>query len=79
MASELTSMAVYGLPDTYFNDYVPKIQAVTVAQAQAAAEKYLQPDRLAIVVVGDLAKIEKGIRDANFGPVKVLTVDEVVK
>lgn len=79
MAGQLVSMAVYNLPDTFFNEYVPKIQAVTSAQALAAAQKYLQPDKFAIVVVGDLAKIEKGIRDANFGPVKVLTVDELIK
>ena len=79
MASQLAQMAVYGLPDTFFNEYVPKIQAVTTAQAQASAQKYIQPDKFAIVVVGDLSKIEKGIRDANFAPVKVLTVDEVVK
>ena len=79
MAGQLTSMAVYGLPATYFNEYVPKIQAVTQAAAQAAAQKYIVPDKLAIVVVGDLSKIEKGIRDANFAPVKILTVDEIIK
>ena len=76
---DIVAEAVYGLPDTFFNEYVPKIQAVTVADAQAAARKYVQPDKFAIVVVGDLAKIEKGIRDANFAPVKVLSVDEIVK
>jgi predicted Zn-dependent peptidase len=79
MAGQLATLAVYGLPDTFFNEYVPKIQAVTIADAQAAARKYVQPDKFAIVVVGDLAKIEKGIRDANFAPVKVLSVDEIVK
>ena len=58
---------------------MPKIQAVTVAQAQAAARKYILPDRLAVVVVGDLAKIEAGIRAASFGPVQVLKVDDLVK
>ncbi len=79
VAGQLAEMAVYGLPDAYFNEYVGKIQAVTSAQAQAAAGKYILPDKFAIVVVGDLAKIEKGIRDASFAPVKVLTVDEVIK
>jgi hypothetical protein len=36
-------------------------------------------DKFAVVVVGDLAKIEKPIRDANLGPVKVVKVDEVLK
>jgi hypothetical protein len=30
-------------------------------------------------VVGDLAKIEKGIRDANFAPVKTMTIEDVIK
>lgn len=79
MAGQLAQMALYGLPDTYFNDYVPQIQAVTTPAAQAATQKYIQPDKFAIVVVGDLSKVEKGIRDANFAPVKVLTVDDIVK
>jgi predicted Zn-dependent peptidase len=79
MAGQLTSMAVYGLPETFFNDYVPKIQAVTAEAAHAAAQKYLVPERFAIVVVGDLSKIEKGIRDANFAPVQVLTIDQIIK
>ena len=41
--------------------------------------QYIQPDRFAVIVVGDLAKIEKGIRAANLGPVKVVTIDEVLK
>ena len=43
------------------------------------ANQYVQPDRFAVIVVGDLAKIEKGIRAANLGPVRVVTVDEILK
>jgi predicted Zn-dependent peptidase len=67
------------LPDTFFNEYVPKIQAVTAVTAEAAARKYILPAKFAIVVVGDLSKIEKGIRDANFAPVKILSVDDLIK
>jgi len=37
------------------------------------------PDKVAVVVVGDLAKIEAGIRAANLAPVQVLKVDDLVK
>ena len=70
---------VYGLPETFFTEYVPKILAVTSADATRVANQYIQPDRFAVIVVGDLAKIEKGIRAANLGPVKVVTIDEVLK
>lgn len=79
VAGELTSLAVYNLPESFFADYVPKITAVTAADAQAAAQKYIVPGHFAIVVVGDLSKIEAGIRAANFAPVKVIPVDELIK
>jgi hypothetical protein len=50
---------------------------VTAADVQRVARKYIQPDRLAAVVVGDLKTIEPGIRALNLGPVKILTVDDV--
>jgi zinc protease len=79
MAGHLVQLVVYGLPESFFSDYVPKIQAVTVADAQRAATQYIQPDRFAVVVVGDLAKIEPGIRAAGLGPVRVVSVDEILK
>jgi predicted Zn-dependent peptidase len=79
MAANLLQLIVFSLPESFFAEYVPKIQAVTPAEAQRVAARYIQPDRFAVVVVGDLAKIEKGIRAANLGPVRVVTVDEILK
>jgi predicted Zn-dependent peptidase len=79
MAGNLAQLVIYSLPETFFNDYVTKILAVTPAEVTRAATQYIQPDRFAVVIVGDLAKIEKGIRAANLGPVKVVTADEVLK
>jgi predicted Zn-dependent peptidase len=79
MASNLISLVVYNLPESFFAEYVSRIRAVTAADVERAAKQYLQPDRFAVVVVGDLKQIEKPIRDANLGPVRVVTVDEVLK
>jgi predicted Zn-dependent peptidase len=79
MASNLISMIVHGLPETFFNEYVSRIQAVTPADVLRVAKQYIQPDRFAVVVVGDLAKIEKPIRALNLGNVRVLTADEILK
>jgi hypothetical protein len=43
--------------------------AVTPAQVQAVARKYLDPKRLQIALVGDAAKIRSSL--APFGPVQV--------
>ncbi len=78
LSGHLEELAVYGLPDQFFSTYVANVQAVTAAQVQAAAERYIQPSRFAVVVVGDRARIEAGIRALNLGPVRTLTVDEAL-
>jgi zinc protease len=71
-------LAVYKLPDTYFSQYIANVQAVTAAQVQKAAETYIQPDKFAIVVVGDRKAVETGVRALNLAPMKIQTVDEVL-
>ena len=79
MASQLGELVVYGLSETLFDEYVPKIQAVTAADVERAAQQYIQPDKFAVIVVGDLSKIEAPIRAATLGPVRVVPVDDVIK
>lgn len=57
LVGQLDYVDLHGLGDTYLNTYVQKIYAVTPAQVQAMAKKYIVPDKMAIVVVGDKAKI----------------------
>lgn len=79
VAAQLGELVVYNLNESLFNEYVGKIQAVTSAEVLRAANQYIQPDKFAVVVVGDLATIEKPIRDANLGPVRVVPVADVLK
>jgi zinc protease len=77
MSRRLEDLIVFHLTDDYFSKYVPNIQAVTVADVQRVAAKYILPSRFAVVVVGDRKTIEPKIRALNLGPIKVMTVDEV--
>lgn len=78
-ATHLVELVVYGLPEMFFTEYVSKIQAVSSADLQRVAQQYLQTNRFAVVVVGDLSKIEKPIRDANIAPVKIVPLDDVIR
>jgi zinc protease len=42
-----------GLPDSYLTDYVKRVLAVTAEQVRNVSRRYLHPERMAIVVVGD--------------------------
>jgi predicted Zn-dependent peptidase len=77
ISRRLEDVLVYHLPDDYFAKYVQNIQAVTAADVQRVAQKYIQPGRFAVVVVGDLKVIEPAIRALSLGPIKVMTIDEV--
>jgi predicted Zn-dependent peptidase len=77
ISRRLEDVLVYQLPDDYFSKYVQNIQSVTAADVQRVAQKYIQPGKFAVVVVGDLKTIEPGVRALNLGPIKVMTIDEV--
>ncbi|HZT76246.1 MAG TPA: pitrilysin family protein [Vicinamibacterales bacterium] len=77
MSRRLEDAIVYHLPDDYFANYVQHIQAVSAADVQRVADKYIQPDKFAVVVVGDRSKIEAPIKALNLGPITILTVDDV--
>ena len=65
ISGQLSSLVVYGLPDSYFNDYISKINAVTLEDVSRVANKYLTPDKMAILVVGDRKVIEPGLRQID--------------
>ena len=78
LSARLEELITYKLPDSYFEQYVPRIRAVTSADVQKAAARYVQPSRFTVVVVGDRKVIEAGIRALDLGPVRVIPVDEAL-
>jgi zinc protease len=64
-----------GLPDDYWARYASNVRALTEPQLAAAAGKFIQPDNLVWVVIGDLRKIEPRIRALGWGDVTVLDSD----
>jgi zinc protease len=80
VANQLETLVEYGLPDGYFNTFVPKTNAVTAHEVLAAAKKYLHLDRLAVIVVGDREKIEKSLRELPLGKnLAVLRFDDAFR
>jgi zinc protease len=62
IASQLANLVVYDLPDNYFNEFITKVNAVTIEDVDRVARKYLDPDNMAIVIVGDRKVIEPGLK-----------------
>jgi zinc protease len=54
---QLEYVDLHKLGDDYLNTYVQKIYGVSADQVQQIAQKYIVPDKLTMVVVGDKSKI----------------------
>jgi zinc protease len=75
----IEQIVAYGLPDDYFATYPGKVRALTLSDINRAAGAVLHPDKVVWIVVGDRAKIEQGLRDLGFGPVREIDADGNLK
>jgi zinc protease len=62
IAGRLSEVVQYGLPDSYFNEYISNISKVTAADVNRVAKATIDPSNVAILVVGDRKVIEPGLR-----------------
>jgi len=72
VARSVAMLSLYGLPDTYFEEFVPKVNAVTSADVVDAATRYLDPSRLTTLVVGDHSAISDSLSRLNLGSPQLL-------
>ncbi len=70
-AGTFAELYVYQLPLDYFSLLPGRLNAVTAEQAQAAAQKYIQIDKIAVLAVGDRAKIEADMKKLDLGKTEV--------
>jgi zinc protease len=72
--AESVRLEFYGYPANYLETYEAALKKVTVADLTAAARKYIHPDKLAILVVGNKSEIEPGLDALKLGPVKTIDI-----
>jgi zinc protease len=75
--ASLSSLFIYGLPMNYYSTLGDRIQAVDAAAVQTVARKYLLPDKLVVVAVGDRSKIGTAL-EAQLGPAEIRDPDGLV-
>ena len=71
IAAALGNLIIFGLPGDYFDTYRDHIRAITTTDVRRAAERYLHPDELQVVVVGDPAVTRGGMEQLGAGEVVV--------
>jgi zinc protease len=78
IATKLGEQFSFGLLDDEFTSFVPKAMNVDAKAVQRVAAAHVDAGNLAIVVVGDRAKIERGLQQLDLGQMNVLTVEQLM-
>ena len=67
--AESVRLEFYGYPPNYLETYKAALEKVTLADLSAVAKKYVHPDKLAVLVVGNGPEIKPGLDDLGMGAI----------
>ncbi len=73
----LSSLFVYGLPLNYYSTLTGQVAAVNAQAVLAVSKKYLVPEKMVVIAVGDRSKIGAAL-EADLGPAELRDPDGVV-
>src|SRR5687768_7440603 len=62
LTDQLVQIKMFGLANDYLELYRSRVQAVTIEQIQEVAQRYVQPDKAALVIVGDGKQLSEQIK-----------------
>jgi zinc protease len=72
--AESVRLEFYGYPADYLETYKTALEKVTVADVNGVAQKYIHPDKLAVLVVGNGPEIKPPLDGLSMGPVHPIDI-----
>jgi zinc protease len=70
LARRLETLAVYGLPNDYYERYMERLPTITREELRTVAQRHFHPDHMAVVAVGPAEALVPQLE--TLGPVTVL-------
>jgi zinc protease len=77
VASRWLAGFIYDLGPQYLNEFIPRIQSVTLKEIQSAIKKDFNMDQLYVVVAGDAQEIRKSLKSVQLPVLKQFSIDEL--
>jgi predicted Zn-dependent peptidase len=74
IVNQYMDLEYYGYPEDFLDTYLENLRAVTTGDVEAAARKYLHPDRAIVLLVGKREDLGGDLE--QFGPVEVHELTE---
>jgi len=75
LMSGLSGIVSFDREDDFLDNLPTKYRSMTINDINAAAQRYINPSIWTWVIVGDLSKIEQGIRELDLGEIEILKLD----
>jgi zinc protease len=69
VAVRLQAVYAFDLPDDYYRTYLDRLKALTEGDIRRVAQRWLDPERFAVVVVGDSSTLRRPIEKLGLGEV----------
>jgi zinc protease len=75
IGASLAETYIFDLPADYWQSLPDQFRRVTAAQVQAVANRYLVPERMKVIAVGDKAKVLPQLKSLNLGQPELRDAD----
>ena len=75
ISGAITTLVVQGLPEDYYQTYAQNVSAVTKEDLARVAKRYINLNHLAIVIVGDRAKVATALQATEIAPLTMLDIE----
>jgi zinc protease len=77
LARAVAQLALFDLPDDFYSEFVPRIDALTPDEVTQAAARHLDPSRLTALVVGDVDPTSQEFGRLELGTPELLAPDSI--
>ncbi len=74
-AGTMSSLFLFDLPLDYYESLPSRVNAITAADVAAVAKKFLTPERMVVVAVGDRKTIQPQLEKLNLGTIAIRDAD----
>ena len=75
ISDAISGLVLHNLPADYYENFAKNIAAVTKEDLVRVAKRYIDLNHLAIVIVGDRAKIEGPLKATGIAPITIIDID----
>lgn len=77
IATQVLNSVFYGLPLEEIGTFLERVQAITPDDIQRVAQRYIRPDRLSIVLVGNARAVAPQLRSVGLNEFEVIPIEQI--